>query len=152
MKMNRKNEKGDFWIKDAFIREYAKNLSPYAQIVYVALCCHANSEHITFIGCRRIGKLLNINKNTVSKKIKELEVYGYVIRLDKKIGQPSHIKINTVPNEQSKPSQQGIHKECIKEYIKEGAIDKKHPYRGRELMLKEFKKTNLNSYKKLYKN
>ena len=110
---------GKFWITDKFLREDAKKLSIHAQMVYIALCCHANKDGITFIGCRKVASCLGINKDTVWKKIKELEVYGHVRRLDKVNGKPSHIKILSVRPNTHKPSDHLRPKEEIKEDIKE---------------------------------
>jgi biotin operon repressor len=151
----KKDKNKRFWLPDHFIRKYAKDLSIHAQMVYVVLCCHVNSNDITFIGCRKIAENLGINKSTVSKKIKELEAYGYVVRLDKERGKPSHIRINSVPNKTYVPSHQVVPKEInTKEVYKEKTDNKNKeiPYKGRELMLEELKKINPKFYKKFYGN
>ena len=66
---------------DDFIDRIAKTLTPYEQIVYMALCRHVNGNGETFVGARRISDELNINKNTVSKSIKHLIAYNLVIQL-----------------------------------------------------------------------
>ena len=134
MTENVKKHDGRFWIKDSFVRKYARNLSGSAQRVFMGLCCHAGPDAITFIGCRRLGRRLGMNKNTVNKAMKELEAYGYLRRLDKELGKPSHIKIYTVPIKDNEPSQQVGHKEVIKEDNKEA--------------IKNFKKNYPETYKK----
>lgn len=108
-----------FWIDDNFVRNDAKNLTVYQQTVFLALSCHVNRFGETFIGCRKIGELLNINKNTVNKAINGLIAYGCIRRLERKNGRSSILKIITVSNEQAKPYQSVIHKEDNKELIKE---------------------------------
>src|SRR5215213_4322879 len=67
-----------FWIGDYFIDVQAKNLSIYAQMVFIALSRYANKDGETFVGVRKIAGVLSINKDTVSKAIKELVVSGLV--------------------------------------------------------------------------
>lgn len=110
---------GRYWTDNNFIRKDAKNLTVYAQSVYQALACHANKNGETFIGYRKIGELLNINKNTVNKAVKDLIAYGRVRRLESKFGEVSILKITTVPNEHNQPSYQAGHKDYFKEYFKE---------------------------------
>lgn len=111
--------KGRFWIPDQFIREQAKYLSVYDQMVYITLCCFANKKGITFVGCRKIAKLLNISKDTANKSIHKLEVSHLVRRLDENIGRPSHIAILSVQPQPTLPSPSFGHKEYNKELIKE---------------------------------
>ena len=148
---------GRFWIEDDFIRKYAKNLSIYAQMVYITLLCHANTDGITFIGYRKIANLIRINKNTAYKAFKELEATHWVGRLPSKEGQPTHFRIHTDPS--GNPlSQKATHlvghkEDIIKEDIKEG---KKFFYKGREQMEEAknniLKKANSVAFKKLYGN
>jgi hypothetical protein len=123
--------KGLFWIKNDFIRKHARKLSIHAQMIYVALCCHANKDGITFIGCRKIGEDLGINKNTAQIKIKELEKAQLVKRLDSANGKPSHMKIFTVPYEKSKPYSQVIPKDNTKDIYKDKTIQYKKFLYGR---------------------
>lgn len=108
-----------FWIQDDFIRVQAKFFSVYDQVVYVTLCCFANKEWITFVGCRKIAKLLNISKDTVNKSIHKLEASRFIRRLDNNKGRPSHIAILNVPSQPILPSTVVGHKENNKELIKE---------------------------------
>lgn len=103
-KWNNKHRKGCFWINNRFIRKHARGLSVYAQMVYIALCCHSNKERRTFIGCRRIAKNLGINKDTVAKGIRELIAYDMVGRLNYKNGTPTLHEIYTDPNNITKPT------------------------------------------------
>ena len=114
-----KKPRGKFWMYDNFVREHAKYLSVYSQSVYMALACHCDARGETFIGYRRIAESLGIDKNTVNKSVNELIAYGHVIRLDKKIGRASYLKLTSVLNENTQPSYHVGHKEVIKEVIKE---------------------------------
>jgi len=114
-----KTKNGKFWMPDDFIDRLAKTLTPYEQMVYVALCRHANSKGETFVGARRISDELNINKNTVSKSIRRLKAYGLVIQLSGGEGKLSTLKIPSVSFKDTQLSCPVIHKEDIKEEKKE---------------------------------
>lgn len=114
-----KTKNGKFWMTDDFIDRLAKTLTPYEQIVYVALCRHANSKGETFVGSRRISDELNINKNTVIKSIKHLKAYGLVIQLSGGAGKLTTLKIPSVPFQDTQLSCSVRHKEDIKEENKE---------------------------------
>ena len=109
------HRKGYFWIANKFIDIYAKDLSIYAQIIYLCMCRYAgkkeNSNNETFVGCRRIGNDLKINKNTVSDHRKELEAYGLIRRLKNKNGKATHYRVYTDPYDVTKPYDPAIHKE-----------------------------------------
>lgn len=128
--MNDKEEhlKGRFWILNRFVREYAKGLSVYSQMIYVCLCCYAGSrsdkEYKTFVGYRRIADNLNINKDTVTLYVKELEAYGLVRRLKNKNGKPSLKIIYTDPYDNNKAPHTIGHKD-VKD-IKESEKKKKY--------------------------
>jgi biotin operon repressor len=117
-----KTKNGKFWVPDDFIDQIAKTLTPYEQIVYVALCRHANSKGETFVSTRRISEKLNINKNTVSKSIKSLKAYGHVIQLSGGKGKLSTLKIPSVSFQDTQLSHLVIHKEVIKEENKEAVF------------------------------
>lgn len=128
---------GKFWVQDDFIRKYAKGLSVYAQVVFVNLACHVDKNGETFVGYRKIAEELGINKNTVTRAIKELKGYGLVRHLGHKRGKVSRIKINPVPLESDQVSQIVGHKEEFEEVFKENpkAI---------------IKRSNPEAYKKIY--
>jgi methyltransferase-like protein len=109
------HKKGHFWIANRFIERYAKDLSVYTQMVYVALCRYAgkqdNGFYETFVGCRKIGNNLKINKNTVADHRKELEAYGLIRRLKNKNGRATHYRIYTDPCDTEEPYALAIHKE-----------------------------------------
>lgn len=63
-----------------FVDTYAMKLSPYTHSVYMALCRYADSDGFTFWGCRRLGEILGMNKDTVAKCIRSLIVSGLVRR------------------------------------------------------------------------
>lgn len=117
---NAARRKGRFWVNDSFIDKRARNLSAYEQMVFIALCRHANAKGLTFIGYRKLGQELGFNKNTVQKCVTKLEAYGLVIRLSKMEGQPSHLKVVGVRFGSHQPGIRTVHKEDIKEEYKEG--------------------------------
>jgi DNA-binding MarR family transcriptional regulator len=110
---------GKYWNDDDFIRKDARNLSAYAQSVYHALACHANKSGETFIGYRKIGTELGIDKNTVNRAVNDLIAYGRVRRLEKKYGRASFLKIIPVLSDDEEPYYRTIHKEDPKEVFKE---------------------------------
>lgn len=120
-----KTKNGKFWMPDDFIDRLAKTLTPYEQIVYMALCRHANSKGETFVGSRRISNELNINKNTVIKSIKNLRVYGLVIQLSGGAGKLTTLKIPSVLFQDIQPSCSVRHKEDVKEENKEAIFAKR---------------------------
>jgi len=94
-KWNEEHIKGCFWIQNKFIREQAKDLPIHAQMVYITLCCHANDNKETFVGCRRIASCLGINKDTVSRHIRKLETAGLVEMKKRRNGRSTVYKIST---------------------------------------------------------
>ncbi|MFA4942986.1 MAG: helix-turn-helix domain-containing protein [Patescibacteria group bacterium] len=119
-----KTKNGKFWILDCFIDQLAKGFKLHEQMVYVALCRHANSKGETYVGTRTIATKLGINKNTVSKSIKHLKAYGLVIQLSGGAGKLSTLKIPSVSFEDTQLSRPVIHKEDVKEEKKEALFAK----------------------------
>jgi DNA-binding Lrp family transcriptional regulator len=112
-------------------------------MVYITLCCHANKEGITFIGCRKISELLGISKDTASKSIRKLEASSLIRRLDNNRGRLSHIQINSVLSQPIQPSYFVGHKDNNKEFIKEEGNKKEKiikKYNGRQLAKDAFYK------------
>lgn len=132
---------GRFWITDKFLREYARRLNVYEQLVYIALCCHANREGTTFVGCRKIAEELGISKDTVNKYIKSLEASHWIRRLDKKTGRASHFKVYSVPYEDCKVSYRLGPKEYNKELMKEESITNNKSFKGTNRILEELEKS-----------
>lgn len=131
-------------MKNDYVRRLIKehNLTPHAQAIFTVLCCHANKNALTFIGHRKIAELTNMNKDTVTKHIKELIASGLVGRSEEKInGRVSCLRIIAVPNETERASEAVGHKEIIKENIKDKKITE---YKGHEKMLE-----GINQFKKL---
>lgn len=143
---------GRFWMRDDFVDKYARNLSPYVQVVFVALSRHAGPDFTTFVGCRTLQDELGIDKNTVSKSIKKLMAYGLVRRVGKKSSGAYILKIILVPFEGGMVYDRIIHKDSIKEYIKEDKNIKNKSYKGRERMMKALKENNPKEYNNLYSN
>lgn len=110
---------GRFWIPNAFVRVHAKSLSSSAQSVYMVLCCHAGKGDETFISYSKIADLLDFSKNTVKTAVDDLIAYQLLVRLNKKTGRASHLKVLPVPNNSMQPYQSLGAKECNKEFIKE---------------------------------
>ncbi len=110
---------GRFWIPDVFIMKYAKYLKSSAHSVYMSLCSHANREGITFISYQRIANDLGFSKTTVSNAVNELIAYQLLVRLTKKTGRASHLKVLSVPKNNTKPYQNLGSKKYNKELFKE---------------------------------
>lgn len=121
-----------FWIDDDFIDVQAKKLSIYAQMVFIALTRYANKDGETFVGIRKIAEILGINKDTVSKSIKELVVSGLVGHCKTGKHRVSGLRLSSVRFERFPVSDRVGPKEEFKEVYKEE---------------KNFK--NLEAYKKL---
>jgi len=110
---------GYFWIPDSFVRVHAKNLLSSSQSVYMVICCHANKAGETFISYQTIANLLKFSKNTVKAAVDELIAYQLLVRLNKKTGKASHLKVLPVPNKSIQPYQSLGAKEYNKELFKE---------------------------------
>lgn len=110
---------GRFWIDDDFIDVKAKDLSIYAQMVFIALTRYANKDGETFVGVRQIAKSLGINKDTVSKSIQELLVSGLIGHCKTGKHRVSGLKLSSVRPDRFPVSDRVGPKEVFKEYIKE---------------------------------
>lgn len=130
---------GHFWVPDRFNDECAKHLTLKAQVVYSSLCRRANSDHVTFVGYRRIAMDLGINKDTVMAAIKELEVSGLIRRLPRPLGQASRIFVVPVQDWPAQVSGLVGQKEVFKEDSKE-AVAVTDDYQGRDQMLEAMPK------------
>lgn len=138
---------GHFWIHDDFVRQHAKHLTPYDHSIYMALSSHVNKAGETFIGCRKIAEELGVNKNTVARSIENLIAYGLVIRLQEIInGRASTLKLIDVLFQQNKAYDQTIHKEFLKEEIKENKAKINTNYKGKEAALDAMQKSNPKQY------
>src|SRR4051812_33680232 len=87
---------GRFWLDDDFIRVKAKDLSLKSIAVYTALSSYANREGKTFIGHRRLAQDLGLNKDSVTRAMKELEASDLVRRLRGVNGQASETIVQSV--------------------------------------------------------
>lgn len=102
-----------FWIEDEFIDTYAKTLSIKAQAVFMCYKRHCNGNGETTIGIRKIAELLGVNKETVSRAVKELELSGFVGQRKNKL---SGFSPRAVRQFQTELSDKSVHKELgIKE-------------------------------------
>jgi DNA-binding transcriptional regulator YhcF (GntR family) len=129
-----------FWIGDYFIDVQAKQLSIYAQMVFIALSRYANKDGETFVGVRKIAGVLGINKDTVSKSIQELVVSGLVGHCKTGKHRVSGLRLSSVRPEQFPVSDRVGPKEVFKEYIKEEKIseeDRKRAEAIKEKIRKE---------------
>ncbi len=100
-----------FWLNDAFVDKYARDLSVYEQVIYIALCRHCNKNNTTFVGCRLIATKLSIDKNTVSKMIRSLVKKGWVEKKEKRRNGSYLLKIYSVSPRYTRPSEEDIPKE-----------------------------------------
>jgi len=117
---------GKFWMDDDFIRIHANQLSLKSIAVYTALNSYSNKEGKTFVGHRRIGSVLGINKDSVTRAMRELEASDLVRRSKGKNGQPSETTILPVRIDAVIPSETVRPKEVFKESIKEENIPVKN--------------------------
>ena len=111
---------------DDFIRIHANQLSLKSIAVYTALNSYSNKEGKTFVGHRRIGSVLGINKDSVTRAMRELEASDLVRRSKGKNGQPSETTILPVRIDAVIPSETVRPKEVFKESIKEENIPVKN--------------------------
>lgn len=122
-----------FWIGDYFIDVQAKQLSIYAQMVFIALSRYANKDGETFVGVRKIAGVLGINKDTVSKAVKELVVSGLVGHCKTGKHRVSGLRLSSVRPEQFPVSDRVGPKEVFKEGIKEEKISLEDKKRSEEI-------------------
>ena len=102
-----------FWIEDEFIDIHARKFSTTAQAVFMCYKRHCNSQGETTIGIRKIAVLLGIDKGTVSRAVKELELSGFCGQRANKL---SGFSPRAVWNLQTEVSANSVHKELgIKE-------------------------------------
>lgn len=113
-----KNKKQRFWLPDELIDIHAKHISHSALSVYLCLARRANAEGCTFVGIRRIAEDLNMSVATVTKVLKELEVYQLVKQFSYKRGEKRWRQVLLgVSNNNNQPYQELKPKEVIKENI-----------------------------------
>lgn len=110
---------GRTWIANDFIDNKMQGLSLKAIAVFIAITRHVNKNGKTFVGHRRLGKLCGINKDSVTRAIKELEASDLVRRFNRGNGKASEIQVVTVRNDTHQPSETVRHKEGIKDLYKE---------------------------------
>jgi len=63
-----------FWLHNAIIDHYGKELGPYGIAVYAALCRHAGQEQQTWISQGKIAEEIGTTRQQVNKLIAQLEV------------------------------------------------------------------------------
>lgn len=109
-----------FWLRKEFMEHHAKNIKTIDQAVYMALSFFVNRERKTFVGYRKIGECLGMDKNTVMKAVNNLIAYGLVRRLGKLgNGRASVLQLTTVLFGEPEPSEPVRLKELKKELLKE---------------------------------
>jgi hypothetical protein len=107
-------------MRKEFMEDHAKNIKTIDQAVYMALSFFVNRDRKTFVGYRKIGEYLKMNKNTVMKAVNHLIAYGLVRRLDnKENGRPSELQLTTVLFGEPEPYESVRPKELKKELLKE---------------------------------
>lgn len=109
-----------YWMRKEFMEDHARNIKTIDQAVYMALSFFVNRDRKTFVGYRKIGDYLKMNKNTVMKAVNHLIAYGLVRRLDnKENGRPSELQLTTVLFGEPEPYESVRPKELKKELLKE---------------------------------
>ena len=110
---------GRFWMDDDFIRIKAKQLSPKAICVYVALSSYSNGKGETWVGYRTLASILNMSKTTITAAIKELSVYQYLVHLPHGSKGVSHFKLQSVPIYEKSVPPAGTKGSILRNNIKE---------------------------------
>ena len=128
-------KKRRFWMPRRFVDDYAVNLTPYTQSVYMALCRYADKDGFCFWGCRRLAEKLGMNKSTVSSSMKELVASGLTVRGIGKRNKVSGLYLRDVRFNLSELSGGAVPKKVFKEAIKQDIL--------------EPRRTNSNGMKKL---
>ena len=72
------NEGGYFRIPNGLMRRRGRNLTIYEIGVYTVLAMYANREGKAWPTQETIGKMLNINRETVRESVRALEGFGYL--------------------------------------------------------------------------
>lgn len=107
-------------MRKEFMEDHARNIERIDQAVYMALSFFVNRERKTFVGYRKIGDYLKMDKNTVMKAVNNLIAYGLVRRLGKlDNGRASVLQLTTVLFGEPEPSETFRPKELKKELLKE---------------------------------
>lgn len=72
---------------DLYLNGYAKAVSPYATLVYLSLCRHADKEQRALPSIKRIAAEFSISPTSVKKGIKELISFNLIkkVRLGKRL-------------------------------------------------------------------
>src|ERR1035437_7779452 len=114
---------GRFWLDDDFIRIKAKQLSPKAICVYVALSSYSNGKGETWVGYRTLASVLSMSKTTITEAIKELSVYQYLVRLPSGRKGVSHFSLKCVPIYEKSVPNSGTKGSILRNNIKEQLLD-----------------------------
>lgn len=72
-------QKTQFIIDDLYLNDYAKLMSPFASLVYMSLCRHADKKQGAFPSMRKMAEEFNVSQKSIKKGVKEL-VYWNIVK------------------------------------------------------------------------
>ena len=81
-------EKEFFFVDDAYLNGYAREVGPDASMVYFTLCRHASSEQLCYPSVELISDKTGLSRSTVLRSIKILEKH-FIVKVDRIKGQPN---------------------------------------------------------------
>jgi biotin operon repressor len=73
-------KKSQFIIDDEYLNGYAKIVSPYATLVYISLCRHADKEQKCWPSLDKLAEEFSMSRDSALKGIKELEKLNIIVR------------------------------------------------------------------------
>lgn len=78
-KIRDKRANNRFYLDNQYLNGYARLMKPFATLVYISLCRHANNEtQECFPGMKLISEECGISEKTVERSVKELEKWQIV--------------------------------------------------------------------------
>ena len=79
-KIRDKRNKGWFYLDNDYLNGYTRLVSPYATLVYLSLCRHADAiEQKAFPSIKKMSEEFNISEDSVRKGVKELEKINIIV-------------------------------------------------------------------------
>jgi hypothetical protein len=67
-----------FWLHNAVVDHYGKQLGPYGIAVYVCLCRHVGQEQATWVGQREIAEEMGMSRRQVQRELEQLQTLALV--------------------------------------------------------------------------
>ncbi len=67
-----------FWLHNAVVDHYGKELGPYGIAVYVCLCRHVGQEQATWVGQREIAEEMGMSRRQVQRELEQLQSLALV--------------------------------------------------------------------------